>query len=143
MNSALERLLSLRVSDVMTRHVTTVAADQSLAAVAGVLREREISGAPVVDAAGKCVGLISATDFVKHVGPIDGNASGAGAEMPVREQMTSTVHSTTPDATLMEAARLMCQHHVHRVPVVDAQSHVVGVISSLDVAAALVQAFEE
>ena len=52
--------------------------------------------------------------------------------------MTSPAVSIAPTASLVDASRLMCTKHVHRLPVVDESGHLVGMISSLDVVGSLV-----
>jgi CBS-domain-containing membrane protein len=61
----------------------------------------------------------------------------------VRTYMSPSVRSIDADATLIDAARAMCGKHVHRLPVLDARGKVVGLISSLDLVAAVVHAIEE
>jgi predicted transcriptional regulator len=57
-------LLALTAADLMTRNVITIPQDMSLRAAAQVLFRNQISGAPVVDADGGCIGVLCATDFV-------------------------------------------------------------------------------
>jgi CBS domain-containing protein len=57
--------------------------------------------------------------------------------------MSPSVWSIDADATLIDAARLMCGKHIHRLPVLNREGKVVGVISSLDLVAAMVHAVEE
>jgi CBS domain-containing protein len=144
MNSAIERLLSLRVADIMRCDVTTVSADTTMTEAAHSLLRREISGAPVVDQRDHCVGILSAVDFVRREvhGCSDRPAHGNG-EDHVRTYMSPSVQSIDADATLIDAARAMCGKHIHRLPVLDRGGSVVGVVSSLDLVAAVVHAIEE
>lgn len=165
MNSAIERLLSLKVSDVMTKRVFDVSLHQTMSEAARSLIEHDVSGAPVLDELGHCVGILSATDFMKwQTAPdVGGNLALSGQEHRlVKEEgedeplhidvaeddlvgahMSPAVQTIEASATLLSAAREMCAEHVHRLPVVDERGHVQGVISSLDVVAALVNVFEE
>jgi CBS domain-containing protein len=61
----------------------------------------------------------------------------------VQEYMSRQVISVTEDATLLGVARILCQHHIHRVLVVDSEDRIKGIISSLDLLAAMVNAAEE
>ena len=61
----------------------------------------------------------------------------------VSARMSNVVTSVTDDAPLVEVARVMCNGHWHRVPVVDAQGSLAGIISTMDVLAALVNTAEE
>jgi CBS domain-containing membrane protein len=144
MNSAIERLLSLRVTDVMHRNVVTVSANSTMAGAAERFLRYKVSGAPVVGEDGQCVGVLSAVDFVRReVQDSPGNAADRRADEEVCTYMTPKVQSIEANASLIDAARAMCGKHVHRLPVLDHRGKVVGVISSLDVVAAVVHAVEE
>jgi len=139
MNVAIERLQSLRVADVMTRSVVPIAADMQLTKVAQIFRAHEISAAPVVDAQGACVGVLSATDFLKHLAE-----SSTGLEnVQAQDHMTPAVQSIAPEASIILAARIMCVDHLHRLFVLDFRGKPVGVISSMDIVAALTNAMDE
>lgn len=164
MNSAIERLLSLHVADIMTRNVVQISVHQTMAEAAQLMVKHEISWAPVVDELGRCVGILSSFDFASQE-----NAACAATELPcgkvqhvlarerpdhayhiedvathvVANSMSSAVQSVRPTATLMEAARVMCTAHIHRLVVLDGQGPPVGIVSSLDLVAALVKAVEE
>lgn len=60
-----EPLLTLTAADLMNRDVVTIPEGMSLRAAAHVLFQNQISGAPVVDTEGRCIGILSATDFVR------------------------------------------------------------------------------
>lgn len=159
MNSSIERLLGLRVSDVMQTNVIQLKAYSTMAEAADTLFKYEISGAPVVDEADRCIGILSALDFVRRErdqakgGAFERAQSDTGARPMlnvggfenerVERHMTPMVHSVASKATLMETARLMCAVHVHRIPVLDGSDRPVGMVSSLDLVAAMVHAIEE
>jgi CBS domain-containing protein len=161
MNSAIERLLTLRVSDVMSREVVILSANQSMSSAAAVLARRGISGAPVTDEFGRCNGILSATDFVLRDSALAERRKGALGKRPLSERgeitelltaadedrvadhMSKMVHTVEADRPLVAAARIMCAEHVHRLPVVDKQNRLIGLITSLDVAAATVNAIAE
>ena len=165
MNSAIERLLTLTVGDVMTREqIVEISPNQTLDEAAEMMARKRISGAPVVDELGHCIGILSAFDFVlrRHKEHVHAGDLLSGAEHcmildseedplhvetvsneQVRVHMTQAVQSITPDATLIEAARTMHEKHIHRLPVLDERAHVLGIISSLDIVAALVHSIEE
>jgi CBS domain-containing protein len=161
MNSALERLFSLQVRDVMRHDVVVLSPDQTMAAAANKLLEHEISGTPVVNDTGVCVGLVSAKDFVRREArrdaleslssPATGHAArcqGAacanfGDDERVQDYMTRGVRWVDAKHSLVDAARLMCEGHVHRLVVLDRHEHVAGMISSLDIVSAIVGVVEE
>ena len=61
----------------------------------------------------------------------------------VRSHMTTAVQSIAPAATMLAAANVMTAQHVHRLIVLDAQGRPIGVISTMDIVAALLNAMEE
>ncbi|MCG8585360.1 MAG: CBS domain-containing protein [Pirellulales bacterium] len=142
-----------RVSDVMTRQVVEVPDDESMAGAADILRSCDVSGAPVVDRNGRCVGVISGTDFAEQesLTRISAAAAAAGLNYQlahsdaqglfyieevsaenVDNHMSMPVQTISCDADLIEAARIMHHEHIHRLIVLDGQGRPVGVISSLD-----------
>lgn len=162
MNSAIERLLTLRVSDVMNSPVVTVEVSSTMADAAKRITSNDVSGVPVVDAKGRCVGVLSVADYAdraqrvaeletvsahetvmikapgKDATPID-----SVADELVSDHMSPLVLTISPSATIMNAARVMCREHIHRLIIVDEDQRPVGVISSLDLVAAMVAAVEE
>jgi len=140
MNLAIDRLQSLRVADVMSRAIVPIASDLSLVKVAQLFRTHEISAAPVVDANGVCVGVLSATDLMKFMTE---SPSAASDNAFAKEFMTSAIQSIAPEASILLAARIMCVEHLHRLFVLDGRGGPVGVISSMDIIAALTNAIDE
>lgn len=156
MHEMFDRILSLRVADVMTSDPVTVDLSASMEDVSRLFETNGIHSAPVVDESGKCVGIITASDFVKR-----NRMYAAGDCQPhelshheegilleprsydyVSECMTDGIQSITPSTSLIAAARIMTNAHIHTLPVIDGH-HAVGIVSNLDVVAALVNAFEE
>ncbi len=131
--SSICHLANLRVSEVMTRGCVEVLADQTMDSAAEEFLNHRITGVPVVDDSGHCVGVLSATDFIWH------ERSGTPDD-PVRLYMSPKVKAVTPDHSLLDVARLMIEHHIHRVPVVNQQFCTLGIVTSLDIVSALVNA---
>jgi CBS domain-containing protein len=156
MHEMFDRIVSLRVSDVMSRAPLTVDVSAGMSEVSEFLSTNNIHAAPVVDAQGQCVGIITATDFVKRseVYSHHGDAArqmlhdneGLRVEPKsyelVSDCMTSGIQSISPDMPLIAAARVMVDAHLHVLPVIE-HHRPVGMLSNLDVVAALVNAFEE
>jgi predicted transcriptional regulator len=143
-----------RVKDVMNPDIMTVADDMTTDELARYLTEREISGAPVVNAQGHLIGVVSMTDIGRHLAEPSEFASSRRSEfygetaddltlesleqrfveerpVAVREVMTPVVHQVTATAPVAEAARLMVEHHIHRLVVTQAREPV-GIITSMD-----------
>jgi len=158
MNTLHKPLYALTAEDIMSRDVQLIPAEMSMAAAAGLLAREHISGAPVVDPDGHCVGVLTATDFVRlaeknHKAEEHSRAARTvfasewevinGGGIPVdevRSQMSSDVVTVGPQTRLKELARQMIDAHIHRVIVVDAEGHPVGIITSTDVLAAVAYA---
>jgi CBS-domain-containing membrane protein len=152
---ALSRLATLTVGDVMNRHVVTVPASQEMQQVARELHRQDVSCAPVVDSAGHCVGIISATDFMRREAD-DAARQGELSRIPGRAWTLSTdsadaaarfmshgVQSIAAGQSLLRAARVMCDGHLHRLVVLDEAGRPEGMISTMDVIAALLNSVDE
>ncbi len=167
MSQLLGRLGTLTAYDVMTRDVITLRDADSIESAIEQLRKNHISGAPVVDAAGKFVGILSLSDLVRDA---QGDSAGAGSFLSaagredattwemlakaaasgartsgksVAQRMTQNVVTVNEKTALIEACRVMCHGHWHRVPVVNDAGSLCGIISTMDVLAALVNAADE
>lgn len=149
----LERLQGLVVADIMTRDVTVIPETACMVEAAATLSLGGASGAPVVDCCGRCIGVLSATDFMrvdKNAAwgpsyPTEDNGLGLG-ELPrisVKRFMTAPVQTVSPNEPMMHAVELMCGKHIHRLVVVDDRERPVGLVSTLDVVAALLHAVDE
>lgn len=150
MLDAIDRLRSLQVSDVMTKQVVHISLEQTMAEVIDVFAQHQISAAPVVDRHGTCVGILSTTDFLKRdvdahgvCGPARRMPGSGMVEDVPASYMTTPVQSVAPDAPLLSAATVMCHQHFHRLLVLDEQQRVVGVLSTMDVVAALLNSIDE
>ena len=120
-----------------------VSRDQTLADAARLFVDKGISGAPVIDQAGVCVGMLSATDYVRREDAHRQTQGTSAAGDRVGHEMSPQPLSIRPEQTLLTAARMMCLQHVHRLPVLSSSGHVEGLITSMDVVAALVNAMDE
>ena len=142
MDTAIDRLITLKVKDVMSRDVLCVSPDQDLADIAQLFVDNKISGVPVTASDGSCVGVLSAVDYVKRERIVRGPDAETTNDT-VQDHMSRSVQSIRPEQTLLTAARIMCAQHVHRLPVLDAEGRAVGLVTSMDVVAALVNAIDE
>jgi CBS domain-containing protein len=140
----------MRVKDVMTTDVVTVAPDASLKEVAGLLMERRVSGVPVVAAEGEVVGVVSEADILfKECG--DPGPQGVLAWLlepggpakldarTAREAMTSPARTIGPERPVAEAAKRMLEEAVNRFPVVDGDGRLVGIVTRADLVRAFVR----
>jgi CBS-domain-containing membrane protein len=141
-DTAIDRLVTLKVKDVMSRDVVCVTPDQALPDVAQLFVDHRISGVPVTTADGSCIGVLSAVDYVKRERIIR-SPEANDVEDTVAVHMSASVQSVRPEQTLLTAARIMCAQHVHRLPVLDMEGRAIGLVTSMDVVAALVNAIDE
>jgi CBS domain-containing protein len=136
----------MRVEDVMTRDVISIAPSSPLKRAGTLFLEHGISGLPVVEG-GRLVGVLSESDIVakETSGYGSDDVSPAEATHLRREREAVTVgQAMTPDPVTAErwtpvwsAADRMAQHHVNRLPVVDPGGSLVGIVTRND----LVRAF--
>jgi CBS domain-containing protein len=119
------RLESLRVRDLMTPNPVSIRHGISVRDAALFLGGRGIGAAPVVNDAGRAVGVLSRSDVLLAV------EAGVDAA-PVREVMTPSVIAVHPDATALDVTDAMVRHMVRRVFVVDGGGVPVGVVSTTD-----------
>jgi CBS domain-containing protein len=143
----------IKVADVMTNLVVTFRPQDTIEEAAGRLLKNHISGAPVV-VQGRLVGVVSEADIVSAYTPRAPRGSATVAPAPlmfllrgivpldvdhmtVGDVMTTTVISLSPEASVWEAASLIDRHGVRRLPVVDDQGYVVGVLARADLVRAM------
>ena len=115
------------LASVMSTPARCVAADLPLTDLVQLFATEAISGAPVVDAAGRPIGIVSKTDVLRRGVP-DGARIGC-----VRDVMTHVVFALQAEASLSRAAALMAFEGVHRIVVVAADGSALGIVSSLDI----------
>ncbi|NND01613.1 MAG: CBS domain-containing protein [Acidimicrobiia bacterium] len=125
----------MRVVDVMTSDVITVRASTSITDAARLMFRNRISGLPVCDADSCLIGMITEADFLRL--EVDRHADGEMSTVEtVGEVMTQNVMTIDPAAELSDVAAVMVKEDINRLPVVDADSRMLGIISRLDVVAA-------
>jgi CBS domain-containing protein len=118
------------VGEVMTREVVTVSPSDSFKACADLLRLHAVSALPVVVAGERLVGIVSEADLMRAVAMPSGAALGRPTAADV---MTRDVITTSSRATVAAAARLMSERGVKRLPVVDSENRVIGIVSRADI----------
>lgn len=141
------------VAAVMTRDPIMVKADTSLSEAIKIMVEKQVSGLPVIDQAGKLVGVISETDLMWQETGVDPPPyimildSVIYLENPARhakeihkalgqtvgEVMSDRPITIKPEQSLREAAKLMHEKKIRRLPVVDDRDQVVGIITQGDI----------
>jgi CBS domain-containing protein len=146
------------VRDIMDPSPVTVSPDASVEEVVSTLREHELPGVPVVDADGRCVGIVTEADlvlpddqgdlhiphyvnlfggtvFLEPLGRFEQRLRKAFASKAT-DMMTSDPDTVAPDTTVQDAARLIHRSGHNRLPVVE-DGRLVGVVTRVDVLGAL------
>lgn len=146
------------VADIMDADPATVTPADDVETVIRVLRDNELPGVPVVNEAGRCVGIVTENDlvlreedsdlhlphhldimggviFIESMKHFEERVKKAFATR-VEEMMTADPITVAPDAPVEEAARLISEHKHNRLPVVD-HGRLVGVVTRVDVLDAL------
>ena len=131
------------VQEIMTTRVIWVKRDATFREMAVALREHRVSAFPVVDDDHKVIGVVSEADMLAKealddepgvlVGILHRKDQAKARGVTAGDLMTATVVAVRPEDTVGHAARLMYDRRVKRLPVTDADGHLVGIISRADV----------
>ena len=117
----------MNIRDVMTPNPRTVTPNDSVQNAARIMRDEDTGAVPVVEN-GRAVGIVTDRDIVVRVVAEDGQWN-----RPVREIVTGGIVSATPDMSTREAAELMSEHQIRRLPVIE-NDCLVGIVSIGDLA---------
>ena len=147
------------VRDIMDASPASVSPDASVEEVIRTMREHELPGVPVVDGEGQCVGIVTEADlvlpddqgdlhiphyvnlfggtvFLEPLGRFEKRLRKAFAST-AQDMMTSDPDKVGPDVDAKEAARLIHETGHNRLPVVDDDGRLVGVVTRVDLLGAL------
>jgi CBS domain-containing protein len=142
-------------ADLMTPNPVSLSASDTVPEIIAFLADRGVSAAPVIDEAGRPIGVVSRTDILLHdrerlappatapdyyhqadlTAPAGGPgaaALGKGTAACARDLMTPAVFSVKPDTPALQVAEQLVELNVHRLFVVDDDGVLVGVITALD-----------
>lgn len=142
------------VRDVMTTDVVAVGADTPFKAAARLVVDHRVSALPVLDADRRVVGVVSEADllhkqeyreqgyredyrptfrtWLRRRLAARGSARGKAAGVRVADVMSAPAITVSPDASAVAAARHLERHDVRRLPVVDADGHLLGIVTRGD-----------
>jgi CBS-domain-containing membrane protein len=146
-----ERLASkISVGDVMTKRVITARADSDIHEVSALLSTNRISGLPVVDEENHVIGIVSEADILLMAGLEKGHTFKdilkhiLGESLPKRKHgdrtediMSSPAITTRPEADIREVAGILESRRIKRLPVVDNENRLMGIISRADIVRAM------
>ncbi|MCQ8770526.1 CBS domain-containing protein [Streptomyces telluris] len=131
------------VSDVMTQTVVAVSRGAPYKEIARTLAEWKVSAVPVLAGEGRVIGVVSEADLLpkeqyKDRGPADVAGPDQLSDLAKAAARTAADLMSTPavtvhaDATVAEAARIMARKGVKRLPVIDAEGKLTGIVSRAD-----------
>jgi CBS-domain-containing membrane protein len=146
--------VGMKARDVMVSPVITVEDTASVPDVAKIMVAKRISAVPVVDGAGKLVGIVTEADLMhrSEIGTerprswwvyfLSGDRAAAADyvkshTMKISDIMTREVRTADPETALADIAELFEKHHIKRVPIVDKTGALVGIVSRANI----IQAF--
>jgi CBS domain-containing protein len=144
----------MQARDIMVSPVITTGENETVRDVARLLATKRISAVPVVDSAGKLVGIVTEADLMRRIE--------TGTEHPhswwlsfflgdralaadyvkshatkVKDIMTRDVKSALPETPLFEIADMFEEHHIKRVPIVTSAGDLVGIVSRANIIQAI------
>jgi len=116
----------LRVADIMTEHVVTCRANDSLSRIAAEMERHKIGSVVIVENR-RVVGILTERDFVRIIK--QGILLGRDR---ARHHMTTPVVTVRSDASVTDITKLMRKKHVRHLPVLDRNRRLVGIVGSRD-----------
>ncbi|MFF0073165.1 CBS domain-containing protein [Streptomyces sp. NPDC005494] len=133
-----------RVKDVMTQTVVAVGLEARFKEVVAAMNQWQVTAVPVLEGEGRVVGVISEADLLlkEELRDEDSTMIGQGKRLSdhakagavtARDLMSSPAVTVEANALLPQAARLMAQHRIKRLPVVDERGVLKGIVSRTDV----------
>lgn len=141
------------IKDIMTSDIVTVREDDTVEKCANLLITHNLSGLPVLDESGKVKGIVTEGDLIRRASRVKGPAAleVLGGifylESPkkfmddliktmgnsAKDIMTKDVITVDPDKTVEEAATLLVQNKIKRLPVIDKEGNLIGIVSRKDI----------
>ena len=121
----------MQVVDLMTTDVITVSSETGIRDAARLMFRNRVSGLPVTTADGTLAGIITEADFLRLEVERQEGASDFGET--VADVMSPGVVTTGPDTEIYDAAKMMTFQDIKRLPVVDDDSRLLGIISRADI----------
>jgi CBS domain-containing protein len=121
----------MKASELMTPSPCCASADDSIQDVARLMRDNDVGSVPIVDESSRVIGIVTDRDLA-----VRALAEGKATELTVRDVMTASPCTCGADDDVKDVGRTMSDNQVRRVPVVDANGRVVGIIAQADLALA-------
>jgi CBS domain-containing protein len=143
----------MQARDIMTERVLSVTPDTPVAHVARLLREKHISGVPVLNQQGRVVGIVTELDLIKRHARIHMPIYLPFLDSPIfledprryqddvrrvlgttaEEIMTRKVRTASPETSVEDLATMMVEERANPIPIIDAEGSLVGIVSHTDI----------
>lgn len=121
----------MNVVDLMTTEVIAVSRDTGLREAARLMFRNRVSGLPIIEPDGTLIGIITEADFLRL--EVERQEGARDQAVTVGEVMSIGVVTVRPEMEIYEAAKIMAVQEVKRLPVVDDDNRLLGVISRADI----------
>lgn len=149
----------MRAKDIMSNNVIFVKKEDKLNEVVSVLMQNHVSGVPVIDHDNHLIGMVTEKDlvtkekglnissymeFVASILFVDGKTPWKGTNkdlqhLTAKDIMTAPVYAVRLEATIEEIVSLMMNRHINRIPVIDDENRLVGIIGRSDLLPILIK----
>lgn len=145
----------MKVKEIMTKDVTSVSPDMNAKEALGLLLKMRISGLPVIDDKGELKGMFTEKDILKNILPsyidkignfvYEENSKSTKKKfeelrnLKVSQLMRKEVITVGEETALCEVAHIMLIHNARRIPVLDKEKKVVGIVAREDIVRAYVK----
>ncbi|HHY90180.1 MAG TPA: CBS domain-containing protein [Clostridiales bacterium] len=125
----------MKVKDLMTNQVATADPNMPVNQVASQMKDYNVGSIPVCDQNGRLLGIVTDRDIVLR------SVASGNLQANAQDVMTKNIVYATPDMDVHEAARLMAEHQIRRLPVVQ-NGKITGILSIGDLATVNIYANE-
>lgn len=138
---------TLIVADIMSHPVETISMDDSVETIRTIFESSRYHHLIVVGDSGQCAGVVSDRDLLKNISPFIGKPGERTADLSCLKRrahqiMTRQLVAVRANTSLRAAARVMLDHRISCLPVVDANKRCIGIVTVRDIVAWAVQGLE-
>jgi CBS domain-containing protein len=123
---------SIPISNFMTKTVITANIDHTIQSVCRIMNENKIGGVVIVERGingNEPVGIITERDIIRKIGEVELFTT----QSPIRELISNNIISIKPDNTIRDAITLMHGNNIRRLPVIDNDGKMIGIITDKDI----------
>jgi CBS domain-containing protein len=130
-------LETTNVSDIMTKDVKVEEQNQNIFAVSKIMFDNHIGSVIIIDNYDKRnpIGIVTESDLIRIIGSIESHL----LQKPIKELMTHPLFPLSSQATIADALTLMYERKIRRIPIVDKNNNLVGIVTEKDIFNALLK----